>query len=246
MKRSAIYLGAGVMFAAWMFMISVPPAARGQSAAGGVHLMLGNPQGEFRQNVDNLGFGLAGYLLAGPKPGFAKIGGEVGFLVYGNESRKEPFSTTIPDVTVDVTTSNNILFGHLLVRLQVPVGPVQPYLDGLVGFNYLFTQTSIKNEQGEEEIATSTNFKDFTFSYGGAGGILIRFYQRNPQKPENPREAHPVRAAYIDFRIRYLIGGEANYLKEGSIRRENGKVAYDVQHSKTDIMTFQLGVTAAF
>jgi len=221
-------------------------SAKAQNVAGGLNLMLGNPQGEFRQNVNNLGIGLAGYLAAGPKSGYAKIGGEFGFLVYGNETRKEPFSTTIPDVTVDVTTSNNILFGHLLVRLQVPVGSVQPYLDGLVGFHYLFTETSIKNEQGQEEIATSTNFSDFTFSYGGAGGILIRIYQRKAEEKKKPGESHPIQATFLDFRVRYLIGGEANYLKEGSIRRENGKVKYDIQHSKTDIMTFQLGITATF
>ena len=246
MKRIIPFLAAGMFAVMILFAAGALSPVRAQNVESGLNFMLGNPQGEFRQNVNNLGVGLAGYLIGGPKAGFAKIGGELGFLVYGSETRKEPFSTTIPDVTVDVTTSNNIVFGHLLVRLQVPAGPVQPYLDGLVGFNYLFTQTSIKNEQDQEEIATSTNFTDFTFSYGGAGGILIQIYHRKPQERPNPKKSHPVRTAFLDFRVRYLLGGEADYLKKGSIRRENGKVAYDIQHSRTDIMTFQLGVTVTF
>ncbi|HHM24021.1 MAG TPA: hypothetical protein ENJ23_03175 [Bacteroidetes bacterium] len=231
---------------ATLLALQFPATSSAQRVEGGLHLMLGNPQGEFRQNVDNMGFGLSGFLALGPKNGFALFGGEFGFLVYGTETRKEPFSTTIPDVTVDVTTTNNLAMGHLLARLQIPTGPVQPYVDGLVGFHYLYTQTTIKNEHQEEEIATSTNFSDFTYSYGGAGGIKILIYHRQKEEKPPVEKRSSVRNVFVDFRVRYLAGGEADYLKKGSIRRENGKVAFDVKHSRTDLMTFQLGITVQF
>jgi len=46
--------------------------------------------------------------------------------------------------------------------------------------------------------------------------------------------------------MRYIIGGEAEYLKKGSIRRENSKVSYDIIKSKTDLLTAQIGVALEF
>lgn len=47
----------------------------------------------------------------------------------------------------------------------------------------------------------------------------------------------------LDTKVRYLRGGRAEYLKEGSIRRENGSVFFDVLNSRTDVVTLQIGVT---
>ena len=46
------------------------------------------------------------------------IGADLAFMIYGSETRQEPFSLTIPDVTVEVETSNNIVLLHALARLQ--------------------------------------------------------------------------------------------------------------------------------
>jgi hypothetical protein len=208
--------------------------------------MIGSPQGDFSQKVDHTGIGIGGYfgVLIPNSP--VMIGGDLGFLIYGNEDRKEPFSTTIPDVTVDVETSNNIVLGHLLLRVQAPVGAIRPYADGLFGFNYLFTQTRIENEKGfNEEIASSTNFDDFTLSYGFGGGLQIRVYDGTKKINQNPQKRN-ITAAFIDLRIRYMNGGEAEYLKEGSIRREGGDVAYDVEQSTTDLFIFQIGAVLTF
>lgn len=217
-----------------------------QEFNGGINFMMGFPQGGFSQNVDNAGFGIGGYfgVLLPNSP--VMLGGDLGFLIYGSETRKEPFSTTIPDVTVDVETSNNIVLGHLFLRFQAPAGPIRPYVDGLLGFNYLFTQTQIQNEQGiNEEIATSTNFDDITFSYGAGGGLQIRVYD-GTKKMKQESGKRELTGVFIDLRVRYMKGGEADYLKEGSIRRENGKVAYDVERSETDLLTFQIGAVLTF
>lgn len=47
--------------------------------------------------------------------------------------------------------------------------------------------------------------------------------------------------------MRYLVGGEARYLKKkGSIRRLNDQLVYDIKESTTDLLTVQLGVTVEF
>ena len=208
---------------------------------GSVSFLLGVPQGEFRDNVDNIGFGIDvfGGLGVGRSP--VVIGLDLGFLIYGRERRSEPFSNTIPDVTVDVETTNNIFQSHLVLRLQPPSGAVRPYLDGLFGFKYLFTQTSIESERfgDNEPIASSTNFDDFALSYGVGGGVHIRLYR--PQGEENE-----VESVALKLGVQYLLGNEAEYLQEGSIRRVNGSIDFDVERSRTTFLEPYLGVALRF
>ena len=70
---------------------------------------LGFPQAEFKENVDNIGLGATGSFVYNLPDMPFLVGASIGFLVYGRESREEPFSQTIQDVRVDVTTWNNIL-----------------------------------------------------------------------------------------------------------------------------------------
>jgi hypothetical protein len=221
------------------------PVTQAQHFQGGINFMIGVPQSEFRDNVDNNGYGVGVFAGYNPAQSPLLFGLDFGFLIYGNENRKEPFSTTIPDVTVDVETSNNIVIGNFLLRLQNPVGVVRPYIDGLVGFNYLFTQTKIKNEGLGDEIATSTNFDDITLSYGGGGGIQFQVYHRGRQQMSE-RGKPKLQGVLIDLRVRYLAGGKAEYLKEGSIKRENSSISYDVQESRTDLLYFQIGAVVVF
>jgi hypothetical protein len=209
-----------------------------QSAGGGI--MLGFPEGEFKQNVDRPGIGLSGQILFfNPSEGLPfGFGLDIGYLNYGNESRQEPFSSTIPDVIVDVDRSNNLINFHLLFQIAPPSGDVRPYAELLFGGAYLFTETSI-NSRGDEEVASNTNFDDFAWNYGVGGGLLIRLYSPDEQQGG-------FQSLFLDLKVRYLLGTEAEYLKEGSVTIENGSVYYDVSKSKTDLLITQLGVMFYF
>ncbi len=222
-----------------LFVINIRPATALDFDAG-LQFRTASPQGEFARHVKNMGFGLGGHFgLRFPNTP-VMIGADLGFIIYGHDSRKEPFSPTIPDVLVDVETSNNIFSSHLFLRLQPAQGVFRPYFDAFLGFNYMFTQTSVKDEDGDgEDIASTTNLDDFTSSYGVGGGLQIRVY-------EHPFEEDKLSAILIDFGGRYLTGGEAEYLKKGSIRIEGSNVIKDIITSRTDLLYFQLGVTFAF
>jgi hypothetical protein len=219
------------------------PTAHGQHLQASLNLLLGQPQNEFQDNVEDLGFGLGGNFgyHFGTSP--IMLGAEIQYMIYGSQTRREPFNDNIPDVTVEVETSNNILLFHLLARLQSPTGTFRPYLDGLFGMNYFFTETSVRDEDVfGEPIASSTNQDDAALSYGAGGGVMLRVYYS--QKPETGRVK--LNEVLIDFRIRYLFGGEATYLKEGSITVSDGAVEIDARRSRTDLLTYQLGVSFNF
>lgn len=221
------------------FLMSAVPAAAFTNFQGGVNLLLGFPQGDFKDEVDKTGVGIGGEFLYTPGNSFFGIGASLGFMVYGHETHREPFSSTIPNVFVDVTTDNNLIQGHLLFRVQPKTGPIRPYGEGLIGFNYLFTETTIEDIGDGEDIASSTDFDDVVFSYGAGGGVMINLYSGDPTRGK-------LWKLMLDLRLRYLVGGEAEYLKEGSIVVEDGQVLYDISKSKTDMMTAQIGLTFEF
>lgn len=206
---------------------------------GAVSLIFGVPQNGFSTQVDGAGIGIGLFAGASSRRSPILVGVDLGFLIYGYERRSEPFSYTIPDVYVDVVTSNNIFLGHFLVRLRPPTGPVRPYAEGLFGMKYLFTTTEIRNEwyYDDEPIAVSTNFDDAAPSYGVGGGIDLQISRGGGR-------GRP--AVMLHAGVRYLFGGQADYLREGSIRRESGRVGYDVARSETDLLINEFGISMRF
>jgi len=222
-------------------LLCLVPGLYAQNFQVAINFLLGQPQDEFKENVEDLGFGIGGMFAFRPGNSPVMIGVDVEYMIYGSETRQEPFSLTIPDVTVEVETRNNILLTHALLRLQGNSGTFRPYLDGLIGMHYFFTETKVRDEDdfGEEPIASSLNQQDVAFSYGAGGGVMLLVYQKQG-------EGSKLQEVLIDFRVRYSFGGEATYLKRGSITRENGTAIIDPLRSRTDLLTYQLGVVFSF
>ena len=203
----------------------------------GFNFSLGYPQNEFKDKVGGDGWGGSAYITYKLPKTILSVGTSFCLLVYGSDTREEPFSPAIPEIMVNVTTRNYILMCHFLLRVQPPEGKIRPYFDGYFGFNYLWTETGVYNRRGiNEEITSNVNFSDSTFSYGVGSGLLLRVCGRKSGSF----------ATYIDLGIRYLKGGKAEYLKEGSILIENANVIYDVSKSNTDLFTAHLGVSFSF
>ena len=214
----------------------------------GVQFDIVSPQAEFRDNVGREGYGISGEALIRLGQSPLKLGLHLGWAQYGSEKRKEPISMTIPDVTVDVETDNNISHGHFLIRLQPDLNRISPYFDGLLGFHYLYTETSIKSEEDYEDkpFARSTNIDDLAFSYGFGCGVMIKLHSSSFPNDNNPKNDLEQFDIFLDLKFRYLLGTEADYLKKGSIKRELGNITYIVNTSRTDLLLYQIGLVFQF
>lgn len=200
---------------------------------------VGMPLGEFDENIDKtaLGFDLNFGMRMGKSPFI--LGIDLGYLNYGKDSRYESLYL-IPDMVVNVVNSYDILQGHMFLRFQpIDHGPVRPYVDFLAGVNYLRAETSIEDDDWDEDDISSVNYEDTAFSYGLGGGMMVRFGGRDARKKSAVE-------FLLDLRVRYILGGRAEYLKEGSIVVEDQEVTYYVYESKTDLLSFQIGVAMTF
>ncbi len=211
----------------------------------GFGLMGGFPTGEFGENVTNPGIGVSGFVGYMIPRAPAVVGLDLGYMIYGHERRTEQFSLTIPDVLVGVVTANNILSMNAFLRLQTPGTALRFYVEGVVGFNYLFTSTTIEDlpRFSGEDIASSTNLDDFAFTKGVGGGVLIEVWSgRENRTPQN----RTLRSVSIDFRMRYHDGSEADYLKRGDIVRRAGTAELNITKSTTDMITATIGLAVDF
>ncbi|PAP75795.1 hypothetical protein [Rubrivirga marina] len=202
------------------------------------------PQGSFADALGTAGGGLAvGAFYNVPRSPVA-VGLEGTVALYGYERREVPLSLTIPDVRVGVTTSNNLAQGLAVLRLQVPGGAVRPYVDGVAGLTYLFTETSVGDDDhygsGYGEPLSSVNYDDLAFTTGAGLGVQVRLGSFDTD------EGRPGSVS-LDARVRYLSGTEATFLGRGDIDRfRDGTIRVYPRRSRTDFLAPHLGVTFTF
>lgn len=220
--------------------VDVPPVV-----ITGIGILGGFPTGEFGENVKNPGIGISGFVGYMIPRTPAVIGLDAGYLIYGHERRTEQFSLTIPDVLVDVVTENNIFTMNAFLRLQTNTDPLRFYVEGVVGFHYLFTSTSIEQNDrfSGEDVASSTNLSDFAFTKGVGGGVLIELWRADEGRTQQNRS---LRTVSLDFRMRFHDGSQADYLKRGDIVRKSGTAELNITKSTTDLITAHLGIALDF
>ena len=230
-----------IVLAAVLVLAACAVSAQPQFQAGG-NFSLAYPQKDFKKNIDNAGIGGAGHFAYrfGRSPFL--VGASIGFWIYGSNTRSVPFSETIDEVYVDVTTTNSFVMGHLMFRIQPQAGPLRPYIDGLLGLNFLNTSTEISSEDSDWEedrhIARSNNSNDVASNYGFGGGLMVRVYDAQARGREGG-----LQAVFVDLGIRSLKGGKAEYM---TVREEDDEAVFERYKSETDLVTYHLGVSFDF
>jgi hypothetical protein len=209
------------------------PSSTGQAGGGpilqgGAGAVIGVPVGDFQDSVDIAG-GVSGHFGVGLGDTPISVGVEGSYLWYGIETRDIPL-VGLPDLAAEVQTSNDMFLLHGRVRAQARSGRVRPYVDGLVGFNYLFTRTSLRDGDSDGDRDSVMNMDDLVLSAGGGAGVMIAL----GGSPQSVR---------LDLSVRYLYGGEADYLIEGDVRSEFGPPVLVPRRSRTDMVAVYIGVT---
>ncbi len=208
---------------------AVPPALR--RFRFGAKPVSGIPVGDFGDRVGTSpGVGFEFTSRVGRIP--ISVGAEFGYVLYGKETRRLQLTPAVPEVLTNVSTKNNLLQTHALVRAQPRAGRVRPYVEGLLGFRHVFTSTSFRN--GDEGSSGSTQFSDSAPSVGGGGGVTIGLV--------SGRDV----GLHLDIGLRYLTGGDAEYLTKGGITRDETGVTLNPTRSAINLVSLQFGVAIDF
>ncbi len=221
---------------AFLTLVGASPAAaqygfgaRPTRTALGGGVAVAQPIGEFKNYV-NTGFGGGGHFMMRVDPqGFFALRADVGFLIYGHETKHVPMPGA-GRVEFEVSTSNNILTYSIGPQLMVPTGPIRPYINATAGGAYFFTESSIGGVDNAADFASTRNFGDNVPSYGYGGGVFIPFAMRYAD-------------VGLDLGARFVRNGHTRYLREGGIEDlpTGGYVVSPIE-SETNFVLYHVGV----
>ena len=200
-------------------------------SSGSISFTQARPLGGLQQNI-GFGYGVDGaYQFRLDRRGILSLRGDLGFLGYGQESFRVPFSETVGGrVQLRVRTSNYILPLSIGPQLTWPTGRVRPYANAGIGAQYFFTESSVDGTRDNETIASTTNYSDWTSTWVAGGGLYVPVYEKQTK-------------VLLDIGLQYVAGGRARYLKPGSIQDlPNAQIAITPLESETHLLLVRLGV----
>lgn len=194
--------------------------------------LTGVPLGSFGDKIGTTPGGAVDFTVrVGQTPVF--VGAALDYLRYGTETRRIALFPAVPEVFSDVDTTNNLFRSHALLRFQPFTGRVRPYVEGLLGFSYAYTRTSVDlGDEGDQ--AGTTHLGDFAPSFGAGGGVTIGLVS-----------VQEARLA-LDIGLRYLTGGESDYLTRGELQRNENGVAFEPTRSPATLFGVQIGIAVDF
>ena len=163
----------------------------------------------------------------------------------------------IPDLTVPVETSNGIFLLHGRVRAARSAGggPGATLVDGLVGFNYLITTTSVHADTScsgsscdSDDTDSITNLDDLVLSAGGGGGVRRDRVRPGPTsgparsiravslraRPGWPRAGFPSRAPYNPLARRSRTDMLLSVRPEWRLAGDRQRACYDRSYLMSD------------
>lgn len=197
-------------------------------------VLVAQPKGEFATQLDTEGVGAnVGGLFRLDREGLFSIRADLGGMQYGSETLYVPYLPITGRVSLDVETTNSVIWGSIGPQITVPVGPVQPYVNAAVGFMDFVTSTSVRGSDSNYEYASTNNADDATSAWIFGGGVYVPIGTSKAWK--------------LHVGGRYFYGGEATYLTEGDIRdNPDGSVTLFPRFSKTDQVTWKAGASYTF
>lgn len=192
---------------------------------------IGQPVGDFKQNVNN-GAGVQGHvLLRLDRYGLASLRLQGGWLNYGHESQRSCLSTTGScRVAVNVTTANGIFSLGVGPQLSWPLGPLRAYGYGLIGMSRFATLSGLGGGILPDMVAADENFGDAGLAWSGGIGMQMPIHKNTT----------------IDVGVAYQGHGRRNYLIKGGLTdRPDGSLGFDIKESTADLYAIRVGVTTA-
>ena len=207
------------------------PSDFARRSSGSIAFVQSRPMGALGSNI-GFGYGADGaYLFRLDQRGVFSLRANVGIVDYGNESKRVPLSPTVGGrIQVRVSTNNYIVPMSIGPQLTWPTGSVRPYVNAGLGGQAFYTESHIDGADDDDDFAHTTNQSDFTSTWSAGGGVYIPVYEKRTK-------------VMLDLGVQYYNGGEAQYLRPGSITDlPNLQIQITPLQSTTHVLLARVGV----
>ncbi len=190
---------------------------------------LAQPVGAFADEVGTFGGG-AFFGQFRVTPALA-LRAEANLLIYGHQRIPDLCAATTCRVRFDVTTDNQVFSALIGPQLELPSGPVRPYVGAGVGLGYFFTSSGVAGSSSGA-FASTTNYHDAVLDWSGGGGVRVPFRIR--QVP-----------LAVDLGARYQRNGSVSYLRKDSGITDNpdGSITVHPTTSSANFVLWHLGAS---
>ncbi|CAN5198521.1 hypothetical protein BH23BAC3_BH23BAC3_33960 [soil metagenome] len=205
------------------------------------------PQYQFEDNINSPGGGLNVSALYGFADSPFGLGLDFSFIHFGTDSPPFASGSTVSESRLRIENEFRINQAMMLATVQQQSGILQAYLEGLAGFNFFFSETTVTDRRllSSDLNTSQISFKNIAFAWGGGAGVMIRLFDtRHPESWKRSREN--LGASYINIGFRYLHGSDAEYLRGGTITVDNDEIMINSLRSGTDLLLFQVGFVFQF
>jgi opacity protein-like surface antigen len=226
---------AALLIAAPLAAQQAPPADSGtpirQRWHAGFSAEVARPSGDLQQNVSKAGGAQAHLRVRLDQHGLVSLRAQVGWLNYGNETRRTCLATT-PGcrVEVRVNTINGILFAGVGPEVAFQIGRLRAYGHGLVGASRFATVSAIDGGILPDFVAGDENFGDSGFAWSTGGGLQLPITRR----------------VALDLGMNYQGHGERAYLLKGGLSdNADGSLVFAPKRSTANLFAFRFGVTSS-
>ena len=218
-----------IVFSAFLLITIAAPAQRTITT---LSLQLSFPQDEYQEAYSATGVGLRWNILHRPKESPFSIGGELGFLINGSDSRSFDIYYLGFYDRYRISATNNILSLAFKARADlVPHEmPMQIFVEGTVGTNFFFSSVDISRETffGQTEYAGGNSTKGhWAFVWGPGLGVEIPLNKSN--------------TTALSVKGSYLFGSRTKYLTSPYIDND-GEVYFTERESETTMLLMEIGV----
>jgi hypothetical protein len=234
--RLPMHFRTAIVLAALLLPALQPARAQARYSAG-LALNVGQPLGEFGDNVSS-GVGLDGMGTLGlDSRGIFSLRAQLGWLQYSRKTESFLLPTGFGYLELESETKSGVLTLGVGPQLMAPAGSVRPYIAGTIGFSRFSTQTAINipasssNSGQQETLDEQTVSSDFLVSLAASAGIAFHL---------------PIfgnTGAMADLGVRYHHNGLAKYVSSDGVQY-NGTVTPTIiaTTSEADFIVYRIGV----
>src|SRR6266536_584793 len=105
----------------------------------GGDVVMAQPKRDFADNISRGWGGDLSATYALDKEGYFQLRADGGLVQYGNETKRIPLNPITGRVSLKVVTSNMIGWGSFAGQMQIPEGPIRPYVNGGLAYTRFAT-----------------------------------------------------------------------------------------------------------